>query len=183
MSIYTYESAKRFCEILNIEFRESTAVSDQELDRIPEDVCNKALSGSAAPHHGCRHSEETKKHWSKIRKGIKPPNIGKPMSSEAKLKSSLSHKGKHSSPETEFKPGPRGFSPTKGMKIHTDEHKRHLSTRMKGNQYMVGRKYSLEHKQAISDGNRGKPKPKVSCINCRKVGGVSSMFQHFMRCF
>ena len=37
MSIYTYESAKRFCEILNIEFRENNAVSDQELDKIPED--------------------------------------------------------------------------------------------------------------------------------------------------
>lgn len=37
MSIYTYESAKRFCEILNIEFQESIAVSDQELDKIPED--------------------------------------------------------------------------------------------------------------------------------------------------
>ena len=37
MSIYTYESAKRFCEILNIEFRESITVSDQELDKIPED--------------------------------------------------------------------------------------------------------------------------------------------------
>lgn len=37
MSIYTYESAKRFCEILNIEFQESIAVSDQELYKIPED--------------------------------------------------------------------------------------------------------------------------------------------------
>lgn len=37
MSIYTYQSAKRFCEILNIEFQESIASSDQELDHIPED--------------------------------------------------------------------------------------------------------------------------------------------------
>ena len=34
MSIYTYESAKKFCEILNIEFRESSAVSDQELQEL-----------------------------------------------------------------------------------------------------------------------------------------------------
>lgn len=132
---------------------------------------------------GFRFSEETKDHWSKIRRGRKSPNAGKPMSPEAKLKSSLSHKGKRSSPKTEFKPGPRGFSPTKGMKIHSDEYKRQLSAKMKGNQYMVGRKYSAEHKQAISDGNKGKPKSKVSCINCHKVGGVPSMFQHFMRCF
>lgn len=45
MSIYTYESAKRFCEILNIEFLENIAISDQELDKIPEDIdisCNEA---------------------------------------------------------------------------------------------------------------------------------------------
>ena len=45
MSIYTYNSAKQFCEILNIEFQESIAVSDQELYKIPEDAdtsCNEA---------------------------------------------------------------------------------------------------------------------------------------------
>lgn len=36
MSIYTYESARRFCEVLGIEFHESPAVSDQELEKIPE---------------------------------------------------------------------------------------------------------------------------------------------------
>lgn len=132
---------------------------------------------------GYKFSQETKQHWSKLRKGRKPPNVGIPMSSEAKIKSSISHRGQRSSPKTEFKPGPRGYSPTKGMKIHTDDHKRKLSERMKGNTIGLGRKHSVERKRAIGDANRGKPKPKVSCINCHKVGGVSSMFQHFTRCF
>jgi hypothetical protein len=183
MSIYTYKTQKALCEIFNTEYYEDPCLSDQELSKLPEGEYNKPLTGEAAPHYGCRHSKETKEHWSRIRKGIKPPNTGIPMSVEAKLKSSLSHKGKRSSPATEFKSGPRGFSPTKGMKIHTDEYKRKLSEKMKGNRYMIGRKHSLEHKKAISEGNRGKPKPKVSCIKCHKVGGVSSMFQHFLRCF
>lgn len=158
MSIYTYKTHKTLCGVFNTEYYEDPSVSDQALDVSPE-------------------------HWSEVREEIKPWNVGIPMSEEARLKSSISHKGKRSSPETEFKPGPRGFSPTKGIKIHTDENKRKLSERMKGNQYMLGRKYSLAHKQAIGDGNRGKPKPKVSCVKCHKVGGVSSMFQHFMRCF
>lgn len=36
--MYTYTISKRFCEILNIEFQESVAVSDQELNKIPEDA-------------------------------------------------------------------------------------------------------------------------------------------------
>lgn len=32
MSIYTYNSAKQFCEILNIEFQENPSISDQLID-------------------------------------------------------------------------------------------------------------------------------------------------------
>ena len=37
MSIYTYKIHKNLCEILNTEYFESPSVSDQELDKIPED--------------------------------------------------------------------------------------------------------------------------------------------------
>jgi hypothetical protein len=36
--MYTYTISKRLCEILNIEFHENNAVSDQELNKIPEDA-------------------------------------------------------------------------------------------------------------------------------------------------
>ena len=43
------------------------------------------FAGENNPMYGRRHSEETKKHWSEIRKGVK-------LSEETKLKMSLAHK-------------------------------------------------------------------------------------------
>lgn len=36
MSIYSYKSAKSFCQFLDIQFEENILVSDQELSKIPE---------------------------------------------------------------------------------------------------------------------------------------------------
>lgn len=65
MSIYTYESARLFCEFLNIEFHESPSVSDQELDKIPEDaVWINGMSTKGIPK-----SEEVKIKLSRERIG------------------------------------------------------------------------------------------------------------------
>jgi len=58
------------------------------------------------------------------RRGIPTWNKGIPMGNEAKLKSSVSHKGQHSSPETEFKKGNIPYS--KGFNL-SKEHREKLS--------------------------------------------------------
>lgn len=45
MSIYTYNSAKKFCGILNIEFQENNAISDQELDKILQEAYKNSSPG------------------------------------------------------------------------------------------------------------------------------------------
>jgi hypothetical protein len=65
MSIYTYKSAKSFCEFLDIEFEENILVSDQELSKIPKDAFwVKGMSTKGIPK-----SEESKIKLSKERVG------------------------------------------------------------------------------------------------------------------
>lgn len=46
MSIYTYKTQKALCEIFNTEYYEDPCLSDQELDKIPEDACVTANEAS-----------------------------------------------------------------------------------------------------------------------------------------
>ena len=46
MSIYTYNFSQNLCEILEIPFEEMPSLSDQELDKIPEDSKKTSLGGS-----------------------------------------------------------------------------------------------------------------------------------------
>lgn len=84
--MYTYTISKRFCEILNIEFQESVAVSDQELNKIPKDavtnphVVYSNLGTIAAAEVNRRrkrpeHSEIMRKYYQEGR--IKPPTSGR----------------------------------------------------------------------------------------------------------
>jgi len=82
-------------------------------------LCPGGGSPPIGSHKGYKHSEKTKQEWSKKRKGIKPWNTNKTLSEEHIEKLSLSHKGQHSSPSTEFKPG-NVYGSNKGMRWITD---------------------------------------------------------------
>ena len=78
MSIYTYESARIFCEALGIEFHESPAISDQVLDRIPEDAIidpHKVYSklGTIAAAEANRGRKRPEHSALMKSRGIKPP--------------------------------------------------------------------------------------------------------------
>jgi hypothetical protein len=116
MSIYTYKFQKNMCEILNTEYFEDQSLSDQEIYKFPENYkyigtqpWNKGNAefqrGEFNPFYGKKHSRETKKHWSAIRKGKKkseearqklkgkiPWNKDTPWSDEVKRKMSLAKK-------------------------------------------------------------------------------------------
>lgn len=98
--MYTYTISKRLCEILNIEFQENIAVSDQELNKIPEDALtnphtvysNLGTIVAAEVNRGKKrpaHSEIMRKYYQEGK--IKPPTsgrfkIGYKRSKEASLK-------------------------------------------------------------------------------------------------
>jgi hypothetical protein len=80
MSIYTYKIHKALCEIFNTEYFEDPSLSDQELDKIPEDARYSAAEpwnkgngeyqkGESNPFYGKKHTQKQKDHWSKIRTG------------------------------------------------------------------------------------------------------------------
>lgn len=59
-----------------------------------EECCWKSKKGKSF-FAGKKHSEETKKRWSILRKGRPSPNKGKKASEETKKKQSIAQKGKH----------------------------------------------------------------------------------------
>lgn len=97
---------------------------------------------------GRKASEETKKIMSEQRKGSKPWNLGKslnPLSEEHKKKLSISQKG---------------------ISKHTEESKLKLSIAHKGKiVWNKGVPCTLEHRNAISVGNKGKIKSEQHKIN------------------
>ena len=76
MSIYTYNSAKQFCEILNIEFQENPSISDQLIDE-GADLSN----------------DKWGQMWgNQVNKGRTPWNKGLPWGEDVREKMSLAKK-------------------------------------------------------------------------------------------
>lgn len=142
MSIYTYNSAKALCKVLEIEFDESQAISDQQFSKIPEEskLTHKPWNmgkghyqlGELNPFYGKSHKEETRKAWSRIRSG-------RLLSEETKSKL-------------------RGRVPhNKGVR-HSEETRNKISEAKKGKPaHNKGIKASEIHKKKISEAKRGKP--------------------------
>jgi hypothetical protein len=126
---------------------------------------NKCIGGFTFACSGpC--SEET-------RKKIGDTHRGKPKSEECKQKLSKLNKGKILGPHSEEHKQKMSES-LKGM-IKSEEHKQKISKTLKGRS--TGPK-SDEHKM-----NLRKPKEKVMCPYCGKIGGISSMSRwHFNNC-
>jgi hypothetical protein len=77
MSIYTYIFSQSLCETLGIEFVENPDISDQELNKIPEDakisgiICPAfpIMYGKDHPHYGKRRPDDVRAKISKSRSG------------------------------------------------------------------------------------------------------------------
>jgi len=105
-----------------------------------------------------------------FKKGMISFNKGIKLSEETKKKISTSKKGKHSSLKTEFKKGnvpinpfKKGMIPLnkgkKGVFKRSEEYKRKMSERMKGNSYLRGKKFTDETKDKMREARRGDKNP------------------------
>jgi group I intron endonuclease len=112
---------------------------------------------------GFKHTEKTKKHWSKIRKGRPSTFKGHHLYEEAKNKISLTNKN------NQYRLG----------KIHTLETKQKIgfknSIKLKNNKNALGLKHSINTKLIISKRMSGKNNPmygispdKIECIYCHR---------------
>ena len=119
---------------LSKEVSEKYQIADNTFSFNPKDKKSgfqkghKLLNGG---HSGYKHSEETKKHWSQIRKGIPPWNKGKV---------GMKYPNRKSSP-------------------HTEEHNRHISEGNKGKKKPVGiykgKIFTEETRRKLSKANKG----------------------------
>jgi hypothetical protein len=112
---------------------------------------------------GYKFNDETRKLWSKQRTGVAPWNKGNVgcFTEKTLQQMSESHKGQHSSPETQFKKGHNlgGVGPTLGLKIHNQEFKDNLRNFVKE-----------------------RSKIQLTC-HCGKTGGYFAMKRwHFNNC-
>lgn len=85
MSIYTYTFTQSLCETLGIEYTENPNLSDQELDKIPDDAKLSGIIGPSFP----------------IMYGKDHPHYGKCRPDSVRAKISSSRKGQSLSPWTE----------------------------------------------------------------------------------
>ena len=122
-------------------------------------LCNKTNGGEGTS--GYRHTDEQRENnrqarlgkptWNKgiacredTKKRISISKLGKaglPMSEEAKLKISLSNKGRKHSEETKRKCGAKNIG-----RVHTEEEKQKRATKLIGNKYAVGNTNRLKYK-------------------------------------
>lgn len=116
---------------------------------------------------GKKHSPERCEKMSKSLIG-KTLGISKPMSEETKEKISKTLKGKKMPEE---------------IKQKIKEHYNKPGVREKIRETQLGKKLSEDSKKKLSIAGKGRPKPKVTCPHCGKIGGVSPMSQyHFDNC-
>jgi len=103
---------------------------------------------------GKKHTEETKRKIGETQRriGNKPSFKDKSHSEETKRKLSLANTGKHHSEETKRKIGLAHIGMKYSIVIkrkHTEEFKRKMSERLKGNKINLGRHYTSEVMQKI----------------------------------
>jgi len=143
---------------------------------------------------------------SEIKKGVpRPKEVCEKLSELYKGKSFIERYGEEKSKLI----GKKISDSNKGQRYHSEEHKKNLSDRMKGNDYgkyqkeetkEVKRKFFTENnpgknkteitKKRIGDSNRGKPSKlkgvehkKIKCPFCNKEGGNGIMKRwHFDKC-
>jgi len=76
------------------------------------------------------------------------------------------------------------ISETKRGKKFSEEHKQKISEANKGNVgYWVGKTRSDDTKRKISEANKGRKFPEVTCPHCKKTGAIAPMTNwHFDKC-
>lgn len=118
---------------------ESKLVTKELLEE--DKLCLNIVTGGREPpsRKGCVFAEES---LNKL-KGRTPWNKGKTLSEESRKKMSEAALGRKHSEETKEKfkgRTPWNFGKT-GLQYHTEEHKKRLSEKFKGNKFNVGRKH------------------------------------------
>ena len=141
ISMNTYNSSKSLCESLGVSFYETPELSDQELNKIPENI----TISNWCDGFNYSHSEETKRKMSESQKRRIRDPLRKPLSKEARQKISETHKGKSKSAETKAKMALAKLGKARGS--HSEEHKAKLSKALKGR---PGKPFTEEHKAKIS---------------------------------
>jgi hypothetical protein len=87
--MYTYNTSKTICELLEISFEENPSLSDQELDKIPEDAKNYSIP--PIQHlFGDLNPMKRKEVSARVAKKL----TGKKLSEEHRQKISVAHMGK-----------------------------------------------------------------------------------------
>ena len=99
-------------------------------------------------------------------------NKGRTVSGETKRKISESNKGKTLSDEHK-----RKLSESNKGKVLSGETKRKMSESHKG------KKISEEHRRKLSESNKGKPKPRLSCLFCKKETNIQNLSRHYKKCY
>jgi len=129
---------------------------------VGEDYCYNTAEDAKAPMRGRKHTEASRAKISEAQKGEKNHMWGKTLSEEHKAKLRLPK-----SEETKQK-----ISESMKGKTQSEETKRKIS------EAHMGKTLSEAHKQKMR-----KPKRKVTCTHCNKVGGISTMKRyHFDNC-
>ena len=164
--MHTYNTSKTLCDILNIEFKESPNISDETLSKVPEDAIPTST----------KYTKIGTQCSVLVRKGV-------PLTEEHRQKISDSQKGV-ARPEQSIRM--IGNSINKG-KIFSKETRSKMSNSKIENKNRLGIKHSSEMKKTISEKTsialKGKPKNKIACPHCNKIGGVSNMRRyHFDHC-
>jgi len=159
---HTEEARKKISEK-----RKGKSVSNETKKKISDSMKgeNHPLFGKYGknhPNYGKRHSEETKLI-------LREKNKGKIMSDESKAKMSMKAKERLKNKENHWNYG----------KHHSEETKQKISESQRGEKgNFYGKQHSEESKQKMK-----KPKIKVVCPYCGKIGGLPVMKRfHFDKC-
>jgi hypothetical protein len=119
--------------------------------------------------------------------GMSPWNKGKTgiFSKDLLCKFGSGNRGRKFSEEHKRKigDGNRGKKTNLGRK-HSEETKKKMSNTHKGKPSpLKGTKFTDEHKENLSKSTKGRPKEKIVCPHCNKIGGSGIMIRwHFDNC-
>ena len=139
-SMNTYNLSKSLCESFGMSFYETPELSDQELNKIPEDI----TTSNWCDGFNYSHSEETKRKMSESQK-LRQAKYSKEQKQQLGERMSRLHRGKTVTPETKAKMALAKLGKKRGS--HSEEHKAKLSKALKGR---PGKPFTEEHKAKIS---------------------------------
>jgi hypothetical protein len=134
----TYKSLKSLCESFDVSFYEIPELSDQELNKTPEDATQTGPVGLP----GFLHTEETKQLMSELAKRRPPPSA----ETRAKLATASKNRVMKNETREKLRNNMKGF-------VHSEETKKKISMAAKNRtkQPMAGATHTEETKKKMSE--------------------------------